>query len=163
MALEKKDRPRGKRRPMSAKLDNKDSYEPLGELLGDRYLVVSKIGKGTFANVYCARDLTVCSSTSSSSSSGSAADADSRVRYVAVKFQNMDATGGLGLYTREADIFSRLQRDDRVPALHSYSVVRPTISPPPFTTREALVMEMCGGEDMAALRNRTRDRCSLSP
>ena len=85
---------RGKRRPARSKLENKDSYEPLGELLGDRYLVISKIGRGTFANVYCARDLAISSSSGSSdrSSSSSSSWSAPSACYVAVKFQNVDAT-----------------------------------------------------------------------
>jgi tau tubulin kinase len=113
-------------------------FTPVGELVGDRYLVIAKIGKGTFANVYSARDMRTGG-------------------LVAIKYQQAEVGGGMGLYAREAEIFKRVASSDRVPRLHCHALLLPTFSPAPYSSREVLIMDMCGGEDMAHLRNRSRE------
>lgn len=121
-----------------------ETFDARGLLLGNRYYMMAQIGKGTFAEVYSARDLFTD-------------------KTVAIKFQSHDIRGNLsGLFNREASILNRFKSCPRVPALYKHCDLKWTQgdegTTPSIIQREALIMEMCQGEDMAHLRNATRKR-----
>lgn len=111
------------------------TIEP-GILLEDKWELIKQIGRGTFSEIYLARDIH---------------HPDDIESLVAVKFQTSQIEGA-NVLRWESTVLRTLHQDLKsshvVPKYHSYGT---------FQRKEYLIMELLKGEVMSQLRNRIRN------